>query len=136
MILSRHDTKILGGVSTGQSNGFPEAKQFRENTAKLLTLLGTTLIPKPPTILVASKILCDLQLPSKHLLFFFLKKLPYISIINFFAIDDLQYVISALDKLVSEKNTDEWELRPFGASIDNELSYAGALVIMDFLETN
>ena len=71
MILSRHDTKILGGVSTGQSNGFPEAKQFRENTAKLLTLLGTTQIPKPPTILVASKILCDLQLPSKHLLFFF-----------------------------------------------------------------
>ena len=39
---------------------------------------------------------------------------------------------------MSEKNTDEWKLRPFGNSVDNELSYAGALVIMDFydLETN
>ncbi len=125
MSLNRADTKILGGVSSGRSKGIPDSKQFRENTARLLNLLDITLIPKPPTILVASKLLCDLQLPGKY--FFFSRS--HNSLVSFdFKIDNLESCISTLDKLVSKRNKDEWKLAPFGKTVNSENSYAAALV--------
>lgn len=66
MPLSRADALILGGVSTSRSRGAPSSNLFRQNTARLLTMLDVTLLPKPPSFLLASKIVSDLQLPGTY----------------------------------------------------------------------
>ena len=66
MPLSHDDAKVLGGVSTAKSKGTPSTSQLRQNTSRLLSFLGIKLVPKPPTILLASKIIRDLQLPSAN----------------------------------------------------------------------
>lgn len=64
MPLSRSDAFIFGGVAS-RACGAPCSRIFRQNTARLLTMLSIDKLPKPPALVVASKIICDLQLPSK-----------------------------------------------------------------------
>ena len=57
------DSVILG--SSILANGAPCSRIFLMNTARILTMLGYGTVPNPPTYVVASKIIVDLQLPSK-----------------------------------------------------------------------
>jgi hypothetical protein len=64
MPLTRSDAQVLGLI-TAKANGAPCSVYFRQSTARILHMLGYETIPKPPAYVVASKIIVDLQLPSK-----------------------------------------------------------------------
>ncbi|XP_057379813.1 TATA box-binding protein-associated factor RNA polymerase I subunit B-like isoform X2 [Daphnia carinata] len=107
MPLSRTDSLILGGLSASRSDGAPASRIFRQNTARLLTILNVPLVPKPPAYLLASKVIRDLQLP-----------------------DELIVFVRHFDKLVSQNNLDEWKLSPFGNRVDRQSIYAATLVLV------
>ncbi|XP_045028429.1 TATA box-binding protein-associated factor RNA polymerase I subunit B isoform X2 [Daphnia magna] len=107
MPVSRTDSLVLGGLSSSRSEGAPNSRIFRQNTARLLTMLNISLVPKPPAYLLASKVIRDLQLP-----------------------DELIVFVRHFDKLVSESNLDEWKLSPFGNKVDRQTIYAAALVLV------
>jgi hypothetical protein len=65
MPLSGFDAAILGAV--GKTNGAACSRLFRKNTSRLLQMLNINKIPKPPAFVIASKIINDLQLPSKSI---------------------------------------------------------------------
>ncbi len=62
MPISGSEAATLGAIRT---NAAPCSRIFRQNTGRLLTMLDVEKLPKPPAFLVASKIICDLQLPSE-----------------------------------------------------------------------
>ena len=64
MPLTRSDAQVLGLI-TAKANGAPCSVYFRQSTARILHMLGYETIPNPPAYVVASKIIVDLQLPSK-----------------------------------------------------------------------
>ena len=64
MPLSGNDARILGAIGS-RANEAPCSAVFRQNTARILKMLGYESVLKPPTYVVASKIIVDLQLPSK-----------------------------------------------------------------------
>lgn len=64
MPLSRSDSSIFGGTSGNRNGGAPCSRIFRQNTARMLTMLGVKHVPKPPAFLLASKVIRDLQLPG------------------------------------------------------------------------
>jgi hypothetical protein len=64
MPISGSEAHTLGALRT---NGAPCSRIFRQNTGRLLTMLNIEKLPKPPAFLLASKIICDLQLPSESI---------------------------------------------------------------------
>ena len=64
-VLSGSDVAILGGAG-GRCVGAPCSRLFRQNTTRLFEFLGIEGLSRAPPFVIASKIIVDLQLPSKN----------------------------------------------------------------------
>ena len=94
-------------------------------------MLGYGTVPNPPTYVVASKIIVDLQLPSKSTIQF--KEMYFYSSNWFIILDELEIYVRTMDKIIN-KGADgfddkSWRHVKFSDKVPSENVYAGALVM-------
>ncbi|EFX79192.1 hypothetical protein DAPPUDRAFT_319854 [Daphnia pulex] len=71
-------------------------------------MLNIEKLPKPPAFLLASKIICDLQLPN-----------------------ELEVYVKTLDRIINQDDNDaEWKTVLFGNRIPSDAAYAGFLILV------